>query len=238
MNEHTPVETTFLKEMGKGFKEMFLSFKKRKLRKGILSTSSYDAIYKSIKDYIQPIIKIFIVIIIVSFGLESTGFSNDDLMIIFLGVMYTIFYIFSSISSMNAYRVKNWFKGAKRAMDILYYLFAGILLLISIFIWRNIPIVVIFIFLFIYVFENIRRPLGVDYLGDLMKKDQRATMLSVEAQIKSFLVFIFAPLFGLIADYSIPLLFGILAGIMVLVNLFLQGNGVEKTEPVTTHNQK
>ena len=117
-------------------------------------------------------------------------------------------------------------------MDILFYLFAGVLLLNAIFISVRLPIVVVFLYLFIYVFQNIRRPLCVDYLGGIMKKEQRATILSAESQIKSILVFIFAPLFGFIADfagplvgldsyYSIPILFVLIAIVMIVVNFFL-----------------
>ena len=63
-----------------------------------------------------------------------------------------------------------------------------------------------------------------------MKKEQRATMLSVEAQIKSVLVFIFAPLFGLIADFNIPILFLGIGIVMLIVNFFfVSGDGESKT---------
>ena len=67
-----------------------------------------------------------------------------------------------------------------------------------------------------------RRPIAIDFLGDIMSKDQRATILSVEALIKSILVIIFAPLFGYIADiYSIEVLFFWLGIFIVFINFFL-----------------
>ena len=236
MNEHKLRETSFWKEMGKGFKDMILAFKSKNLTKGVFSSATYDAIFKSLKDYIQPIIKIYIVIIIANFGLTSNSFNltSDDIIKVILGIMYSLFYLVSSISSRNAHYVKSWFRGAKQSMDILFYLFAGILILNAIFITVQLPIVVIFLYLFIFAFQNLRRPLCVDYLGDIMKKEQRTTILSAESQVKSFLVFIFAPLFGFIADsagpllgletyYSIPILFVLIAIIVILVNFFLLG---------------
>lgn len=221
MNDHVTSDKTILQEMRQGLKDIFSAFKNRNLVKGVFSSASYDAVYKSIKDYIQPVIKIYIGVIILNLGLDSLGLTENNLITIILGSMYTIFYIFSSVASRNAYRVKTLVKSSKRAMDILFYLFAGVLILNSVFIWVNIPVVVIFLFLFIYIFENLRRPLAVDFIGGIMKKEQRATILSVEAQFKSILVFIFAPLFGFIADFSIPVLFVIIAGVIVLVNTFL-----------------
>ncbi|MHA1592288.1 MAG: MFS transporter [Candidatus Heimdallarchaeaceae archaeon] len=234
MNEHKPRETTFWKEMGKGFKDIFIAFKDRRLRKGAFSSATYDAIYKSLKDYIQPIIKIYILVIIANFGLtfNSSILTSDNLIIIILGSMYSLFYLLSSFSSKYAYIIRNWFKSVKNSMDILFYLFAGVLILNAIFISVSLPIAVVFLYLLIYIFQNIRRPLCVDYLGGIMKKEQRATILSAESQIKSILVFVFAPLFGFLADfagpligldsyYSIPILFVLIAIVMIIVNIFL-----------------
>ena len=72
------------------------------------------------------------------------------------------------------------------------------------------------------MFYNLRRPIAIDYLGDVMDKDQRATLLSVEALIRSILVIIFAPLFGFIAEvFSIGTLFLWLAIIIIIFNFLL-----------------
>lgn len=47
----------------------------------------------------------------------------------------------------------------------------------------------------------------VGYIGELAPKDQRATILSIDSQLKALFVFMFAPLFGYIADVSLGLLF-------------------------------
>ena len=71
MNEKISTERNTLQEMGQGFKDMFVSMKSKKMRKGIFSSSTYDAIYKSLKDYIQPILKIYIVFVLLNIGLKS-----------------------------------------------------------------------------------------------------------------------------------------------------------------------
>ncbi len=77
-----------------------------------------------------------------------------------------------------------------------------------------------------YVLHSMRKPLGVDYLGGIMKKDQRATMLSVESQLTSIFQMSLAPLFGLIADQlSFIWLFVIVGGAVLILNFsLLQGN--------------
>ena len=70
MNKRIESDKTILQEVGQGFKDIFYACKNKNLVKGIFSSSTYDAIYKSIKDYIQPVIKIYIAVIILNLGLD------------------------------------------------------------------------------------------------------------------------------------------------------------------------
>jgi len=107
-------------------------------------------------------------------------------------------------------------------MDLIFYIFAILILGEAILIWFQIPLFIIIFYLFIYIFYNMRRPITIDFLGDIMSKDQRATILSVEALLKSILVAIFAPLFGFIAEvYSIGVLFLWLGIFILFINFFL-----------------
>jgi len=101
---------------------------------------------------------------------------------------------------------------------------------VGLFILLRFPLIIIILYLFIYVIYNIRRPIMVDFLGDCMEKEQRATILSVEAQLRSLFIVIFAPIFGWIADnYSIDILFFSLAIFLIVLNLlFFSGENVPK----------
>ena len=72
---------------------------------------------------------------------------------------------------------------------------------------------------------NVYRPVSVGYIGELAPKDKRVTILSVETQIKAILTFVFAPLFGYIADQAgIQVLF-LIIGLMILTsNLKFRGD--------------
>ena len=226
MNDHQPIAGGFWNQLKIGFKGVKPTLKSKKIRKAIFSSAIYDAIYKTIKDYIQPIMLIFISALLIQIGKDETDIETTEIYIsIFLGGIYCIFYLISSVSSKNAFKVKELFHHAKTSMDIIFYLFAFILLLEALFMWIEIPIVIVLLYLLIYVFENFRRPLAVDYMGEVIPKEERATILSVESQIKSIAVLIFAPLFGFIADnFTIAWLFLILAISMVIINyVFLTG---------------
>jgi MFS family permease len=226
MNEHSLEKGSYWNDFLAAFKGLKIVFTDSNLRKGLLSMSLYSGIYKSLKDYIQPIMKVFITILLINFAFSGTPTEEKFFLTLILGLTYALFYLASSYASKKAYFVQKRVKSSKQAMDIIFYIFAFIIFCEAIFIWIEIPLLIIVFYLFIYVFYNLRRPIAVDYLGDVMKKEQRATILSVEALLKSFLVIIFAPLFGFIADvFSITALFLILAVFIVIVNFFfLQGN--------------
>ena len=200
MNEHSPKKGSYWKDFIGAFKGLKIVVTDRRLRKGLLSMSFYDGIYKSLKDYIQPIIKFFIAILLMDFALTTSPLEEEFFLTLILGLIYASFYLVSSYSSKKAYFIQKKVKSSKFAMDLIFYIFAILILGEAILIWFQIPLLIIIFYLFIYIFYNMRRPISIDFLGDIMSKDQRATILSVEALLKSILVAIFAPLFGYIAE--------------------------------------
>lgn len=191
----------------------------RKLNRILISSSLYDAIFKSIKDYIQPILKITILAAAAS---QIKGLEGEDILKIYLGVIYGIFYIFSSIASRNVYRLNKVAKSDK-LLEISFDLMGISLLVLTIAMKHNLSIMVIGIFFILYIFKDARRPIFVDVCGDNMEKNVRATVLSVDSQLRALFTIILAPAFGFIADqYSIGTLFLSIAIFIVLVNRFLR----------------
>jgi len=177
----------------------------------LLNASTYQAGFKSIKDYIQPLI--------VSMTLGYMVFdtlNEDEHSKIYIGVIYAVIYLASAYASKQAHRVEK--VGSPKKIVQYMWLFSGaLLILLSVFIESI--IVVFLVFFFLYIFLNIRRPLMVQRLGDTVDSKKRASMLSVEAQTTSLLVAVFAPLIGLIADYDMSLLFYLVGIVMVVIFL-------------------
>jgi hypothetical protein len=69
--------------------------------------------------------------------------------------------------------------------------------------------------------ENVRKPVGVAYLGSSIDKKVLASVLSVDSQLKSLTAAILAPIIGIFADlYGVG--WGILlvsAGLLILLPL-------------------
>lgn len=58
----------------------------------------------------------------------------------------------------------------------------------------------VLLFIAVYMIENLRKPIGVAYLGSKAEKEVLASILSVDSQLKSLVAAILAPLFGIFAD--------------------------------------
>jgi hypothetical protein len=210
------------KELINSFKNLSILLKDKKLAKGLFSSSSFNGVFKSIKDYIQPILEIFIIILIADFALNSNKSTQEVFLAVLLGILYALFYIISSFSSKNAHKFERQFKSSKKAFDFIFYFLGIIMLLQAFFISIESPIMVMVLYLLIYISYNLRRPIVVGYLGDNINKDQRATILSIDSQLRSIFVIILAPLFGFIAEtFSITLLFYFITIMIFLLNFFV-----------------
>ena len=199
-------------------------FTNRSLRKIVVSSSLFDAIFKVLKDYIQPILNDIILIsgIYVLASMEAA----TQLKII-LGIVYGVMYVFSSWVSRNVYRLNLKFKSDK-LMDISFDILGVVFFIMFFAVKTKIMLVVILLYFFLYLLKDGRRPLAVDVFGDCMKKNERATVLSIDSQLASFFMIVLAPLFGYIADrYGIAMLFLVIGLSILVLNRFLR---VEKNK--------
>jgi len=169
-------------------------WKGRILKKLLIGNGMFEASVSCIQSLIQPILK---VAILGSGYIIIAKFNAQDNVKIFLGLIYSLFYIISSFASKNAYKIKSRFSGEK-ILNVLYLLLATGLLVLSFLVDK--PMLIILTFIFIFCFQNIRTPVYIDIIGSYMQKYERATFLSISSQIKSLLTVIIAPVIGFIAE--------------------------------------
>jgi len=203
------------------FTEMIISFKNsliknKKLRVLILNESIFEASIASIKDFVQPIMKM---IIIGSGFIIIQSMNADQNLKLIIGLVYAVINIFSAVASKKAYLLKKQ-KTNMTVLNILYVSLIVSLIFLGCFI--DMPIVVIIIFIIINLLLNLRKPIFVDEIDNHMAKKERATMLSVSSQMKSLMKVFIAPMIGFIADKSgIHMVMYFLAGLLVFFMLLL-----------------
>lgn len=193
-------------------------FKDRNLTKILLSSSMYDSIFKTIRDYIQPILSMLLMARATMWFFNASNVTQEDQLTITLGVLYGVFYIFSAWVSKNAYHLNKWLP-SYRLMSVSFDLMAVMILALSMFVMNQYVLGIVLMFFLLNIMKDARRPIFVDVCGDVMRKDQRATVLSVDSQFKALFVIVFAPLFGWIADrFSIGTLFVCISVFIIVIN--------------------
>ncbi|MHA1792639.1 MAG: MFS transporter [Promethearchaeota archaeon] len=186
----------------------------------LLNSSFFDSVYKVIKDYIQPILAL----LILSFSTTLIpGLDPEGTLKLLLGVTYSMFYIIGSIASRNAHKLVQKVGSRVRVNDYMFIITGSIFFLISFFFMQNMIILIIILYFLYYIIINLRRPFVLVTVEESIPKSLRATLLSVESQLKELFVIFFAPLFGFIADvFGIPILFLTIAAVLIIFNFIFR----------------
>ncbi len=194
------------KEAKKTIRGFFSLFQERTVRKALINSSLFDAVFKSVKDYVQPVLK----------GMALTlpllaAFEGNQRVALISGAVYFLLYLLTSYASSHASIFHSIFTSTVSGLNATYT--AGIFAVagIGLFLIAGINSVAVVIFILFYLLENLRRPATLGYLSDRIKGSVMATGLSGESQLKTLMVAIISPLFGLGVDR-----FGLGPALMVL----------------------
>ena len=171
------------------------SFKKPLFLKAVVNTSVYTGYFKAVKDYVQPVIKMF------ALSIPAFAYLNDDKKTaLFVGMFYFVIYLLTAWMSRRSGRFKEIFKNYAAPMNLTLLIgfgagvISGLVFLTG---WYSLAILG---FVLIMMVENLRKPIGVSMIAELSREDSMATMLSLTSQVKSLFAAIIAPLIGLVAD--------------------------------------
>ena len=183
--------------------------RKRILLRGLISSASFDGLFRSTKDYLQPVLQAQALALPILLSL-----SKNQRVAIVVGILYFFIYLGTSYAASHAGRIKERARSTTRAANTIY--FAGILLLAAggVGILTRCYVISIIGFLGLYLLQNARRPLLVGYLSDLIPRQAMATGLSVESQLRTLITAALAPFIGLVADR-----FGIGVSLIVIATL-------------------
>lgn len=194
----------------RGFSGIFAN---RLALRSILNSSLYIALFKSTKDYLQPILESFALSL--PFLLLVSDIKRSALLI---GLVYFVIYLFTSYASRSAAGFSNRFLSLGRAINLTFLFGATMLLVAGFATSANLTILSILVFLIFYALASLRRPMNVAYISDQIDSRVMASGLSVEAQFSTILTALFAPLLGLLADH-----FGVGIALAVLGAFVLGG---------------
>jgi MFS family permease len=161
----------------------------------LFNSASFDAVFKTVKDYIQPILQTLALSLPIAVSL-----SGDRRVAILTGSIYFILYIIAASASSRAGYLEQRIRSLARAVNLTYLIGGTLVLSTGSLLLASSPIPAVVLFILLYVVMNLRRPLTVGFVSEQISEGVMASGLSGESQIKTILVAALAPLVGFIAD--------------------------------------
>ncbi len=163
------------------------TFTNKATLKAMMNSASYGGLYKGIKDFIQPMLKATAMSLPVFLALDSETRS-----ILVIGITYFFIYLANSFSSSRASHLAHYLNSVPKGMNVTYT--AGVLFLLGsgILYWLQYYSLSVIFFIMLYIGENLRKPLNVGYISEIMSSEVLATGLSGESQLKSLFSAIFS----------------------------------------------
>lgn len=160
-----------------------------------LNSSLFDAFFKTVKEYLQPILA--------SLALSLPFFVDMNLekrTSVVVGICYFFIYILTSYASKNSYLFVEKTKKLSLALNVTFITGMILILMAGFFNVFSLNIIPVILFLILFVLQNLRRPLNVSLISDIIPPEKLSTGLSVESQLKTIFIAVFSPILGFLAD--------------------------------------
>jgi len=187
------ISTNIKSNFKQTFSSLRVSLKEPILRKALLNSAIFDGLFKTVKDYIQPILQM--VVLSIPWLLDL-----DKRESILISIVYCILYLLTSYASRNSDRFKNMFSTLSVAVNHSFIAGVALIIIAGLFFIFELPVYIIFLFIMLYVLQNVRRPINIGFISENISHDVMASGLSVESQLKTLFVAVMSPVMGLIAD--------------------------------------
>ena len=170
-------------------------FRDPTVRRALINSSLFDAVFKSVKDYVQPILKSLALALPLLAALEG----NQRVAVV-SAVIYFILYLSTSYASRHASGFHSLFRSTVSGLNITFGAGIIIVAVIAMLLVFGLEFAAVVVFICFYLLENLRRPATLGYISDQIKGSVMATGLSGESQLKTLFVAVISPLFGIAAD--------------------------------------
>lgn len=213
MKEREGGKKKFIHQIAATFKDFIFIFKSKYILKALLNSAFYDGAFKTVKDYLQPILKQYAIMIPIFLYMEK-----EKRISIVVGFVYFILFLLTSFSSRNSDRISKRMRSLPTAINVAYLVGMGLIAITGFLIHLNLYILGIIVFVVFYMLENIKRPMNLGYLSDLISSRVMASGLSGESQLKTVVVAILSPIMGFFADkIGVGGALMVIAGILLIV---------------------
>ncbi len=186
---------TLKRQIKTTLRDFIMIFKNFDAMKVVLNSSSFSSFFKVSKEYLQPILKSFALSLPIFLTFDSVKRTS-----LTVGIIYFVIYLLTSYASRNSAKISKKFKSLPTAVNITYFIGAILIVVAGFSMSIKIQVISILSLLVLYILQNFRRPMNVSLVSEKISHEIMASGLSVESQITTIFMAIFAPLMGVIAD--------------------------------------
>jgi len=175
------------------------SFLKPGLRRVLIESMGFEGTFKTVKDYLQPILKAVSMSSLAAVILVGS-WSGEQKAALVVAPVYFLLNLLSGVASRYAHRFSDRYGGHEPASRVLWgwqlVVFAALLPSL-IWEWHAISVVA---FVVLHVLQNLWGPMMYSRLDDHAREEQGSTLLSIESQSVSLATMVLAPLIGYSVD--------------------------------------
>ena len=179
---------------------LIVVMRKASLRRLILESMGFEGFFKSIKDYLQPILKQAALPTVALF-FSGVAITQEQQSVILIGPVYFFLFILSAVASRKSHKLvkKTGCEDSTARLIWLYMLFMMLLLIPAM--YFGIYWIMIAGFIALYILQNLWRPVLISRFDAHSSETQGATLLSIESQSKSMATMLIAPVMGVAVDF-------------------------------------
>jgi len=175
-------------------------FRKKSLRRLIMESMGYEGLFKSVKDYLQPILKQS-ALPLITLMFAHVSLDQEQQSVILIGPVYFILFVLSASASKRSHKLVGRIGTEENTARFLWFcmlVLMGVLLPSMFF---SIPWLMITGFVVYHVLQNLWRPVLISRFDAHSFEAQGATVMSIESQSKSIATALIAPLMGGAVDF-------------------------------------
>ncbi len=180
---------------GKVLREFVVAFRNPKLLRAISNVSVYGGFYKALKDYLQPVLNSLALALPILLALQDRQRTA-----VVIGAVYFVLYVLTSYAARYSGKAAERFRSLRVPLNLTLALGLGLGVAAGLLYHAQLLIAAAMCYIGIYLVQNLRRPMGVAIVSDMLKEDILATALSAESQLKTLVAAMVAPLVGFLAD--------------------------------------
>lgn len=163
--------------------------------RAVSNLSVFSALHRASKDYLQPMLSAFA--LSMPFFLYFEDRQRSALVI---GMVYTLIYLLTTVSARRSGRMAERFDHIIVPLNRTLVLGLMMGVLTGLFYRFEITILSVLLYVGLYIVQNLRKPMGIAYVSDIVKHDILATALSAESQVTTLFTAVLAVVTGFLAD--------------------------------------